>query len=111
MSEATFVLLPSLKVDDCVCEIVRRQLTRPFARSATAEEAVIRGRFAIHIGLKARKVETMRSPVETAEEILFNLPPTSHPADSARDRGALRLMRHVGGPQYLLLRCVSSITP
>jgi len=75
MSEATFVLLPSLKVDDCVREIVRRQLTRPFARSATAEEAVIRGRFAIHIGLKARKVETMRSPVETAEEILFNLPP------------------------------------
>jgi hypothetical protein len=35
----------------------------------------LRGRFAIHIGLKARKVETMRSPVETAEEILFNLPP------------------------------------
>src|SRR5438094_109738 len=31
MSEATFVLLPSLKVDDCVREIVRRQLTSSFA--------------------------------------------------------------------------------
>jgi hypothetical protein len=74
-NEATFVLLPSLEQEDCVREIVRRQLTRPFARSLAAEEEVIRKRFAIYVGLKARKVETMRSPVETAEDILFNLPP------------------------------------
>ena len=74
-SAATFVLLPSLKLDDCVNEVVRRQLTKPFARSPAVEEAVIRGRFPIYIGLKARKVETMRSPVETAQTILLNLRP------------------------------------
>jgi len=72
--EGTFLLLPSFELDDCVREIVRRQLTRPFARSLAAEEAVIRRRFAIYAALKARKVETMRSPVETAEDIMLNLP-------------------------------------
>ena len=44
-------------------EIVRRQLRRPFARSAEREEQVIRERFVAYFGLSARKVETMQ-PVE-----------------------------------------------
>ena len=62
-SPSTFVLLPSVDVEACVSEIVRRQLRRPFARSAEREEQVIRERFFTYFGLSARKVETMR-PVE-----------------------------------------------
>ena len=62
-SETTFVLLPSLDLETCVTEIVRRQLRRPFARGAEREEDVIRTRFPIYVGLPARKVETMR-PVD-----------------------------------------------
>jgi len=74
-SVTTFVLLPSLKLDDCVREIVQRQCRRPFARSPAAEEAVIRERFAIYVGTTARKVETLRPPAEAAEEILLNVRP------------------------------------
>ena len=56
----TFVLIPSLHREVCVAEIVRRQATRPFARPPEREEAVIRERFAIYAGLRARKIETMR---------------------------------------------------
>ena len=62
-SPSTFVLLPSVDVEACVSEIVRRQLRRPFARSAEREEQVIRERFFTYFGLSARKVETM-GPVE-----------------------------------------------
>jgi shikimate kinase len=62
-SPSTFVLLPSLNVEACVSEIVRRQLRRPFACSAEREEQVIRERFFAYFGLSARKVETMQ-PVE-----------------------------------------------
>ena len=62
-SPSTFVLLPSVDVEACVSEIVRRQLQRTFARSAEREEQVIRERFFTYFGLSARKVETMR-PVE-----------------------------------------------
>jgi shikimate kinase len=62
-SPSTFVLLPSVNVEACVSEIVRRQLRRPFARSAEREEQVIRARFLAYFGLPARKVETMQ-PVE-----------------------------------------------
>ena len=62
-SPATFVLLPSMNVEACVTEIVRRQLRRPFARSAEREEQVIRRRFVAYVGLSARKVETLQ-PVE-----------------------------------------------
>jgi shikimate kinase len=62
-SPSTFVLLPSVDVEACVGEIVRRQLRRPFARSAEREEQVIRERFFIYFGLPARKVQTMQ-PVE-----------------------------------------------
>jgi shikimate kinase len=57
-------LLPSLDVEVCVAETVRRQLGRPFARSAEGEEQVIRARFPIYLGLPARKVETMQ-PLDT----------------------------------------------
>ncbi len=69
---ATFVLLPSLDRETCVAETVRRQLTRPFARPAAREAAVIRERFAIYAGLRARKVETMR-PVSAVVEELASL--------------------------------------
>ena len=59
-SPTTFVLIPSLDCEVCVAETVRRQLERPFARSAAKEEAAIRERFPIYLGLRARKVETMR---------------------------------------------------
>jgi shikimate kinase len=59
-SPTTFVLIPSLNRQTCVAETVRRQLARPFARSAAKEEAVIRERFPIYVGLRARKIETMR---------------------------------------------------
>ena len=62
-SPSTFVLLPSVDVEVCVSEIVRRQLRRPFARSADREEQVIRERFLAHFELSACKVETMQ-PVE-----------------------------------------------
>jgi len=62
-SVSTFVLLPSVNVEACVSEIVRRQLRRPFARSPEREEQVIRERFFAYFGLSARKVETMQ-PVE-----------------------------------------------
>jgi shikimate kinase len=62
-SPSTFVLLPSVDVEACVSEIVRRQLQRTFARSAEREEQVIGERFFTYFGLSARKVETMR-PVE-----------------------------------------------
>jgi shikimate kinase len=42
----TVVLLPSLDLERCVAETVRRQLARPFGhRGAEREEAVIRQRF------------------------------------------------------------------
>ena len=63
-SPFTFVLLPSLDVEVCVAETVRRQLGRPFARSAEREEQVIRARFSLYLGLPARKVETM-PPMDT----------------------------------------------
>jgi shikimate kinase len=62
-SRSTFVLLPSADVETCVNEIVRRQLRRPFARSAEREEQVIRERFSTYFGLPALKVETIQ-PIE-----------------------------------------------
>ncbi|HEX7780036.1 MAG TPA: shikimate kinase [Vicinamibacterales bacterium] len=68
-SPTTFVLIPSRDSETCVAETVRRQLARPFARSAATEEAVIRERFPIYVGLRARKIETMGSLDEIVNEI------------------------------------------
>ena len=63
-SPSTFVLLPSPDMETCVEETVRRQLRRPFARSAERERQVIRKRFPVYVELRARKIFTMR-PVDT----------------------------------------------
>lgn len=69
-SPSTFVLLPSLDFETCVAEVVRRQLIRPFARSAEREEHVIRTRFPIYVHLRARKVETMRPVREVVDGLM-----------------------------------------
>ena len=68
-SPSTFVLLPSLEFETCVSETVRRQLIRPFARSAEGEEQVIRTRFPSYLNIPATKVETMRPVREVVDEI------------------------------------------
>jgi shikimate kinase len=60
-SPTTFVLIPSLDRELCVAETVRRQLARSFARSRAAEEAVIRARLPLYVGLPVHKIETMES--------------------------------------------------
>ena len=69
LSPTTFVLLPSLDFEACVAEIVRRQTSRPFARSVEREEQVIRARFATYVDVPARKVETMRPVQEVVDEL------------------------------------------
>jgi shikimate kinase len=81
-SPSTFVLLPSADLETCANEIVRRQLQRPFARSAAREEEVIRERFSIYLGLPARKVETMQ-PVEAVVAEL--IPAVAAQQDAAPD--------------------------
>lgn len=66
----TVVLLPSLDLETCVAETVRRQLGRPFGRRGPArEEEVIRERFGRYLALPAVKVETMRPPPRVAAAI------------------------------------------
>jgi shikimate kinase len=69
----TFVLLPSLNLECCVAETVRRQVARPFGRSPEREEAVIRTRFEIYMALPVQKVETMRATAASVDEILAAL--------------------------------------
>jgi shikimate kinase len=66
----TFVLLPSLDRDVCIAETVRRQIARPFGRSAAEEEAVIRGRFDIYSAMPMRKIATMRPMAAAVDEIV-----------------------------------------
>jgi shikimate kinase len=84
-SRTTFVLLPSLDYEACVTETVRRQLRRPFARPAAREEAVIRERFPIYSGLRARKIETMRPIADVVAEIVAAIlsPPWTHSHEPA----------------------------
>ncbi|HWM92685.1 MAG TPA: shikimate kinase [Thermoanaerobaculia bacterium] len=72
-SPLTFVLLPSIDREVCVRETVRRQLARPFARSAEREEQVIRARFDLYRTLPCEKVETMRPLTEVVEGIASRL--------------------------------------
>ncbi|MGH9372186.1 MAG: shikimate kinase [Vicinamibacterales bacterium] len=76
----TFVLLPFLERERCVAETIRRQVARPFGRSPDREEAVIRARFEIYMGLPMPKIETMRPASEVVDEIiavLWLLPPSA----------------------------------
>jgi shikimate kinase len=69
-SPLAFVLLPSLDVETCVAETVRRQLTRSFAKPPEREEHIIRTRFPIYASLSARTVETMRPVSVVVAELL-----------------------------------------
>jgi shikimate kinase len=69
----TFVLIPSLDRDICVAETVHRQRGRPFTRSALEEAAVIRERFPVYAGLRARKIETMRPLSAVVDELLGSI--------------------------------------
>ena len=81
---STLVLLPSLEIETCVSEIVRRQLQRPFARSAEREEQVIRERYITYFGLPARKVDTLRSIHAVVEELVAAR--AAQPAAAADER-------------------------
>lgn len=72
-SPTTFVLLPSVERDSCVAETVRRQVGRPFGRSPSREEAVIRARFEIYTSLPVQKIETMRHVIAVVDEIVAAL--------------------------------------
>lgn len=72
---ATFVLLPSLDLETCVAETVRRQLGRPFRRSAAREEEVIRARFALYRDLSATRIETMRPAEDVVDAMVAHLAP------------------------------------
>ena len=69
----TFVVLPSIDLDVCVAETVRRQIARPFGRSSAREEAVIRARFEIYMAMPVRKIETMRPAAAAVDEIVAAL--------------------------------------
>jgi shikimate kinase len=75
VSATTLVLLPSLDYETCVLETVRRQLGRPFRRSAEREEQVIRGRFHLYRSLPATKLETMNPLSEVVDAAVANLLP------------------------------------
>ena len=78
-SSTAFVLLPSLDLEACVRETVRRQVARPFSRSAEKEEAVIRERYARYMAIPVPKIETMRTLAEIVEQIsalCANVPPS-----------------------------------
>ena len=72
-SPTTFVLLPSLDVETCVAEIVRRQVHRPLRLTASREEAKIRERFQIYMALPAPKVTTLQAPDAVVSEIIHVL--------------------------------------
>jgi len=71
----TFALLPSFDREVCVSETVRRQITRPFGRSAVREEAVIRARFEVYKAMPVRRVETMRPVNAVVDELVAALQP------------------------------------
>lgn len=85
LTRGTVVLLPSLDLEICVQETVRRQLARPFARSAGKEESVIRERYGIYMAVPAAKVETMMSVDEVVEQIIGLLAPNRTLRPTTRD--------------------------
>jgi len=69
---STVVLLPSLDLEECVAETLRRQRARSFVhhRTDSREEEVIRERFPLYVALRARMVTTMRDPADVAADIV-----------------------------------------
>ena len=76
----TVLLLPSVDLETCVAETVRRQAIRPMAmrRSAEREEAIIRERFARYRRLTPRVVTTMQPVEAVAREIIAYLGTTTN---------------------------------
>ena len=74
----TFALLPSFDREVCVFETVRRQIARPFARSGSKEEVVIRARFEVYMAMPIRKVETMRPARAVVDELVAALGAENH---------------------------------
>jgi shikimate kinase len=69
-SARTFVLLPSLDRELCVAETVRRQIARPFGRSAQERKGRNTGTVRdLHVP-SMRKVETMRPVAAVVDEIV-----------------------------------------
>jgi len=68
----TVLLLPSLDLEICVAETVRRQRERNLTirRSSVREETVIRERSAQYRSLTERIVTTMQSPAGVARDVL-----------------------------------------
>ncbi|MDF3822678.1 shikimate kinase [Leptospira sp. 96542] len=75
----TVLLLPSLDLELCVSETVRRQLLRPFARTAQREEQVIRTRFHAYVNLSVRRIVTC-VPVCAVVRAIMDLLDENHPA-------------------------------
>ena len=69
----TVALFPSFDYEICVTETVRRQLTRPFSRSADREEQVIRARFVVYWRLPTTKVETARPVDAVVDDLVMHL--------------------------------------
>ena len=69
-SPTTVVLLPSLDLETCVTEIVRRQVHRHVGLVAAREEVKIRERFPVYMALPAPKVTTMQAPEAIASDII-----------------------------------------
>jgi len=74
-SPLSVALLPSFDYEGCVTETVRRQLTRPFSRSAEREEEVIRARFGIYWRLPTKKLETASSVDVVVDDLVTHLLP------------------------------------
>jgi shikimate kinase len=70
----TITLLASLNKDQCVAEIVHRQMTRPIpVQSREQEELKISCRFDAYLAIGAAIIETLRPPIEVADEIVCRL--------------------------------------
>lgn len=74
----TFLLLPSFDLENCVKEIINRQLQREYLNSSTiSEECKIRNRFPLYINLKCQKILTNEAPSKIAfklyKQIFLNL--------------------------------------
>jgi hypothetical protein len=74
----TYALLPSFDREVCVSETVRRQIARPFGRSALREEAVIRARFEVYRAMPVRKIKTRRPVSAVVDELVVALTSEHH---------------------------------
>ncbi len=75
IQSSTFVLLPSVDLETCVAETLRRQRARelPSPRSDRREEEVIRERFQVYVGLPVQVITTMRPATAVAQDIVARI--------------------------------------